>query len=296
MGKVFNITEEGLSKITMEAPQITNYIMVSKGELSNADKAEHLDIDYSDIGKTFEANTLVFAKFNGNLDAGMSSSFGETVVGWDLYKREKGSSYLRYVGFVSLLYNSITDYFVRNNMEYTYFLYPRGESVIGTPILSDPVTSGIWNWVILTATPTSDNENVLAVTGAYIFQGNVSTSKISNNSAGADAKNFTPYPKITKGHANYKSGTLSGLIGYVDTRTNEYVETLDMRDALLQLSTSNERMFLKSRSGDIWEIAIYNAISLDIADSSIRQQNTANVDWAEIASTSGISLVEGGGN
>jgi hypothetical protein len=166
---------------------------------------------------------------------------------------------------------------------------------MGSPIVSDKTTSRVWNWVIFTANASSnsesENENVLTVNNAYVFQGNVQTDAISNNSDSTVLKNFTQYPKVLKGTSNYKSGKLTALIGAVDFSTNTYVEADGLRDALFKLTTSQDRMFLKNRASDIWEVSIHQPISMSVSDTSSYQPNTATIEWTEIAALGDISLI-----
>lgn len=279
-----------LKSVKISGAQTANYIMVTEGTLTDSQKEELLNVEYSDADMQYSAKTLILAKFDDSLDAGNYTTNGVDIVGWDIYKQLAGTSNLQFVAAADSTQSEIIDCLVKNGQEYYYYLFPQGESVVGSPIVSQPISSNVWNWVLFTATE-SDTANVLNVTNSYVFQGNVDTGSISNNADSSVLKNFTRYPKIIKGTQNYRSGRLSALVGYIDTAGNTYTESSALRDAIFALSTNDERMFLKSRAGDIWEVSIHSAISMDVADKSPYQPHTATIDWTEIGSTSGLSLV-----
>ena len=169
-----------ITSISLGANQTTNYILVRDGQLTAAQMEEYLDIYFSDIAAPYTEETELFAKFNNTLDGGSYAAGGETIVGWDIYKQESGASNLQFVASLDVTQSKVTDYFVQNNQGYTYYAFPQGTASMGSPLVSDEATSFIWNWVLFTAEATSTN-NVLSVTAAYMFQGNVSSGDMSNN-------------------------------------------------------------------------------------------------------------------
>lgn len=279
-----------LTKIVLNGNQNCNFIWVKSGTLSDAEINEVVDVYFRDEDAPESANTLLFAKFNDSLEAGNYSTGGEAIVGWDIYKQRDGASNLQFVGAVSTSQSGIVDCLVENGQEYTYYLFPQGLSTMGSPIVSDPVSSIAWNWVLFTAEE-SDSKNLLIVKRAYIFQGNVETGSISNNAQSNVMQNFTAYPKIIKGTQNYRTGKLSALVGYVDTNGNTYTETAALREAIMDLSTSQDRMFLKNRAGDMWEVSVHEPVSLSVKDISPNQPHTASIEWTEVGTTNGISLI-----
>lgn len=279
-----------LTQVSMSGQLTANYIKVVEGTLSPEQKETMLDVYHSDADEIYDAKTLILAKFNGSLDGGSYSTGGETIVGWDIYKQKTGASNLQFVVSVPSSQAEVKDCLVENGQEYTYYLFPQGLSTMGSPIVSAPVSSNAWNWVLFTAEEGESN-GLLTVKSAYVFQGNVETGSISNNAQSNVMQNFTAYPKIIKGTQNYRTGKLSALVGYVDTNGNTYTETAALREAMMDLSTSQDRMFLKNRAGDMWEVSVHEPVSLTVKDISPNQPHTASIEWTEVGTTNGISLI-----
>lgn len=278
-----------ISLITLYGEQITDYVWVREGSFTEAELEDIFNVFTPDSDIEFTDGTLFLAKFNNTLSGGTYET-DEDITGWEIYKQKENNSQLEFVASMGVGTDFIVDHMVENGVKYVYYVFPTGTLAIGSPVISETVSSKAWNWVLFTATE-SEQENVLIATHAYVFQGNVASGSISNNSNSTVLNNFTKYPKIIKGTTNYKSGVLKSLIGYVDYTENTYTESAGLRDALMALSTSNERMFLKNRAGDIWEVSVHSAIAMETLDTSSWQPNTISLPWAEIADTSDLSLI-----
>ena len=221
---------------------------------------------------------------------------GFTITKWAVYRLETGTSALTHITDVLVTTTSITDYLVQNGKTYTYYIFATNELIYSAPLVSKKVGTKCWNWVLFvaeeeTADVTSD---LLTFKAAYAFQANVNSGTLSNNAAGQSFANFTRYPKIVKGTQNYLSGKLSALIGYVDQSSNVFVQPSNRMQALMDLSTLDNRMFLKNRAGDIWEVAVHEATEMTVQDSQSKQPYTASIPWVQVGSISGVSLTKEG--
>jgi hypothetical protein len=110
-----------LTSVVFNGAQIANFAWIKSGQLSQAEIETYLDVHFSDLNVSSDANTLFLAKFNGTLDAGSYADTGEQIVGWDIYKQKTGESILRYVGHVGATETQMVDHCVENGVEYTYY-------------------------------------------------------------------------------------------------------------------------------------------------------------------------------
>jgi hypothetical protein len=148
-----------------------------------------------------------------------------------------------------------------------------------------------WNWTLMECAET-EAENIYTVLAAYKFRLNVESGAVSNNNSPSILNNFTPYPKVQLAPQNYKSGTLSGLIGVVDWTAGQpkYIDTLAWRDAIYALSKTQNQLFLKNRKGDLLHIRISAPVTMTTADNTREQMQTVSLPWVEVGNADGVGL------
>lgn len=136
------------------------------------------------------------------------------------------------------------------------------------------------------------DEHIYYVQNAYVFANNVSSGSMSNNSAPNLLKNFTQYPTIQMDTANYKSGTLSALIGRVDQTENQYIDSVELANEIMDLSTDTRPKFLKDRKGNLMQVSISGAVVMTAGDAQPQQCYTVQLPWAEVGSVEDISIIQ----
>lgn len=71
----------------------------------------------------------------------------------------------------------------------------------------------------------------------------------------------------------------------------KYSDTVNLRDEIMELSTTRNTLFLKSRKGDLLEIRISAAVEVSTMDNSPTQAQTAKISWVEVGSTDDARIV-----
>lgn len=92
---------------------------------------------------------------------------------------------------------------------------------------------------------------------------------------------------------NYMGGTLQSLIGVI--KDGEYSDTIDLRDAIYNLSTTTNVLFLKNRKGDLLRIRPSGEISMETMDNSRQQAQTVSFPWVEVGDASDAAIYSLGG-
>ncbi|MHC1722437.1 MAG: hypothetical protein AB9836_04430 [Aminipila sp.] len=272
-------------EITIYGKQICDYFWIEKGK-SNDETI--FNIMNSEFEPSYRTKSRLCAKFNNNLKAGnmeekvLSTSF-------TFYREEVGKNKLEYVCNVSNEVNSVTDYLVKNQTNYRYFMFPKNDKYLGSLISSEEIKTMWWSWALIAATEIYGS-NECKAEAVYLFQGNVESGKISNNIQTNQLMNFTPYPIIQYASQNYKSATLGALIGKIDMENNKYVEPKELMNELMNLSNDGRRKFLKDRKGNLWEVAIL-PVNISVNDVSPMQEGKIEIEWAEIARVEDISVI-----
>lgn len=282
-----------------------NIILNSKktGDTGNKLTCDYLYISTSDFNMptienvpTWEDNNaLLIADFNDESLVAGNSEIRGNINGYQLRRKKSGDLHTTYVTTITENTKSrVIDYMTTNNSGYTYYLYPilttdtKKDAV--SPLVSDEVFTD-WDYWSLLVVDETEEENVFHLNKMFKFELNFESEDMSNNAIISVTPNFTPYPTVQYAPSNYWSGGLSSLCGYVSTIDCEYVQTPNMIKELKSLTSDTRRKFLKDIEGNIFEVKITAPISLHNEDNIREQPKTLKLQWTEVGSTDGISIV-----
>ncbi len=254
------------------------------------------DLTQYDYKPSYDGFTYMLALFTlaTGTDAG-SISAGSTITGFTLYRRDGTKSTLKRIADFSSDKSIVRDYGIPSQLEaHTYYLFPKSASTYTSPpVVSEPVNPVFWSWTLLDCVENSNGEYV--VQREFNFKNNISTSSVSNNNEPNVIKNFTQYPTVQPSPHNYQSGTLTSLIGGIEYSpiygSYRYVDTIELRNAIYNLSTKNDILFLKNRKGDVMQIGISEATEMSTNDNSKEQIQTMTLHWVEIGSTETKTII-----
>nr|DAQ94562.1 MAG TPA: hypothetical protein [Caudoviricetes sp.] len=285
----------GYNKITLYGQQICDYLHI-QGDDSNLDDLKYVDAEPSQ----WKENTLLSARFNGDLTAGNSSMLTR-ITGYEVRRRNGATPYTDYVCTIKESNsenksNFIIDYLVGNKTQYTYYLYPGLSSVkenkdlILSPNISEEVETK-WSCWSLLVVDDSDEDNVFYLNKMFKFGLNVSVDDMSNNASVSVVPNFTYYPTIQYGSTNYWSGGLTSLCGYVSCVDNEYTEPVNIKTELKSLTSDMRRKFLKDPDGSVYEVKITSPINISRKDGLSDGVKSIKIGWAEVGEVSGKSVI-----
>ena len=271
--------------------QLCDYFEIINGEPSVQSIADA--IIYGTYVPVADGDDYFLADWTHGIDAGSLDIGGDKVIGFAVYRETDSGAILEKIAETDAQTEYVYDYGATpGNNAYTYYLFPIGQNTyISAPVVSESISPCWFNWTLMECEETED-DRIFSVLAAYRFKFNVETGPISNNNAPSVMNNFTPYPKVQLAPQNFKSGMISGLIGGVTWESGQpqYVDTRELRDAIMALSVSPNPMFLKNRKGDLWRVKISSAISMTTADATAEQIQTASIPWVEVGSADGVSL------
>lgn len=291
-----------IRSLTLNSRQDVDYLWVggasatsylSSSILNSADYNPALDTNASAIP------TVFYCDFSNEFNAGSSiTSAGVNYAGMAIYRKAVDEGTLSFVTFSEVGNTSIIDYGARNNKEYEWYAFPTSDEnkTMSDALISNRVTPRIWRWAILECSNATDDGftpqyiNKYNIVKEYAFSANLSSGTIGNNNKNAVYDNFTQYPTIMRSEQNYKSGTLSALIGIIGADAR-YYDDIEMRDAIYNLSTTNNTLFLRNNKGDLMEIAIVDQISMTTQDNTAELVTTASIPWVEVGTADNVSIV-----
>ena len=284
-------TQQALTSIRVDGSMTVDYVEIFKGVVSQ----ETIDsaIQEGDYEAGSGANDYFLADFTNGIDGTNLHVGDQTVLGFALYRRRQAENLLSHVLDAEINSTCIYDYAVQSQQgPYTYYLFPIGDKTyISQPLTTDPISPCFWDWSLMECAATADKStfNVLA---EYRFGKNLTSSAMGNNNRPNVLMNFTRYPTVQLAPQNYKSGTLSSLIGHIDySEGARYYDTVSLMEKLYALSLSGNPLFLKDRKGHLLRVRISGEISMQTMDNAREQAQTISLPWAEVGSAEGVSLI-----
>lgn len=213
--------------------------------------------------------------------------------GYAVYRRESTESVLMKIADVDATTGQLRDYSAKSGHSYVYYIFPIGTlAYLTEPMISEPVPVQYWIWAILEAQEGADG--IYHLLRSYLFrmgEGGVKEGQFSNNNVPQLLKNFTRYPTRQPETSNYLTGNVSGYIGTVDWTKGGYADTVAQSDAIFQLSTSQNAIFLLDPKGHFLRVHTSEAIAMTVKTKTMALPQTMTVGWAEVGSTEQISVI-----
>lgn len=278
-----NVYQVGIVSAIISGEQSCNYFWINEGALSSTEISQILSDSAFEPSWNSQSNLL--ALFESDINAG-NLSFS----GYSIYREEVGTNAQSHVVDISLNIAAIIDFGAKSQSTYIYRAFSTGSGeFLSNPLVSNQITPVFWSPTIV-GTETDEN-GIEIVETENRFSANVETAEMSNNNAPNMLENFTPYPLRQPKNSNYRSGSLTAMLGTANSTTNAYVDTDAEYDALLALSTTQNNLYLKTRKGAIYNVVTAGAIKAKVGDQYIEQPYTVTVPWAEIGSMDGVSIV-----
>lgn len=239
---------------------------------------------------TLNSNSVALVTFDSgdNNDNGITySSLGYT---FSVYREKNNSNQLELVAKIQEGNLSLLDFNVSNNNTYTYYIFKENDDYTSIANVSNDVQTCWWNWSITGFIEDSNGNYVLDTNNVWQFDLNIETADVNQNISKTVQNNFTQYPKISTAKMNYRSSSITCLLGNI--RNDVYVETADLKQAWNDFCTSTDIKLLKDRKGNKFLVEIISSSS-KVADESREQYNTITFGWTEVGPTDDLVMIGG---
>lgn len=270
-----------INKISLFGQQDCDYLFISSAALSESEKTAFWDgsLDFSTIPSYF------YTDFDGSTNGGGIGS--AKISSLSIYRRTPGEDVLTHISDTTPdTGNAMIDCSAIPGKCYTYYAYGTGQQSTSA-LTSEAVTLCAWDWALFSCT--QDAGGVYHPQEIFLFSNNVSSGSVSNNNSPGIMQNFTRYPTVQPAPQNYRSGTLTSLIGAVTGGV--YSDTIELRNAIVGLSTAARTLFLKNRKGDIMRVTLSGPVEMETMDETAAQAQTVTLPWAEIGSAENASII-----
>ena len=283
------------NKIILYGEQVCDYIYIQK-DAPGESAFSRVDEEPSAWSDT----TSLYANFNNKenrLAAGDSEVSG-SIEGYEIYRKKYDESHAKYIGTVKKggaeVSDLMIDFAAKNGVDYTYYLYPNVDVTKGGAPLSPFVTKQLsidcpfWSLFIVDET---EEDNVFYLDKMFKFELNLQVDDMSNNAQISITQNFTKYPTIQYGAANYWSGSLTSLCGFISANDVDYIQNTNMINELKNISSDTRRKFLKDTDGNLWEVNVSAPINISTDNATQQMVKSLKFSWVEVGDAENVSII-----
>lgn len=284
-------TQQNISSAQLTGEQTCNYFLIIDGNgndiLPSLQNPSFIP-QWSNGGQYV---VDLFADFNGTTEGGTSTDSG---TGYRIYRRSLTGGEYKEIATLPSTITTIKDYGIKSGETYTYdfYAYDANGAFMGVRTTeTTPIVKQFKRFSLL-STQYNDEDGCYHVVKEYQFSCNIQDMAISNNNSPSFVQNFTRYPTRMKSSANYASGTLQALIGFVDMKSYKYWDSTALMDELNSLSTTDNTLFLRDMKGHLWMVATSSAIQQTSTQKTREMQVTISLPWTEIGDASAVSIIQ----
>ncbi|MEH7207625.1 hypothetical protein V7094_15505 [Priestia megaterium] len=242
-----------------------------------------LDTSVSDVPSkpsSWSIQTIMDAKFTGDLDAGSLGADGFKVTRVQLYRTVYGTESWELVTEFDYdeaynMYN-FTDRYVQNGVTYQYAIVPVANEVMGERLVSDTVDVS-YHGIFLTDRKENKRLEFDITLGDISHNTNSSVNEPLNGQ----------FPIVVFGNSNYRSGNLS-VLPISDATKNLYGAGIDKmqeqinRTSWLDFLNNCKAKVLRIDSGVLMLVVTMNAKETHMDGDNLRDLATLSFDYTEI--------------
>jgi hypothetical protein len=236
----------GINPFQSYSPPVRNikYIEMKNGIFDEVHIREKTDgIDTSNVKEDWQLDTILLARFLGDLEAGNINNGGIQIVKFAIKRRglnEINSLTLGYKDFVNNNQFVFDDY-TQSNDDYVYSIVPVGENGLEGSENSAIVSSDFAGWHIL------DRESNQVVS-FDTFLGSENSIDVSFNQSRTQIDTLSKYPKFVYTDQQYNTFQLKGLF-----IAEDWQKTGKMyKDILDQFVLSHKPFLVKNGEGNVY--------------------------------------------
>lgn len=126
-----------------------------------------------------------------------------------------------------------------------------------------------------------DNAGRYFVGDIWRFTADIQNTTVTQNINRYLHVGYNQYPTTSSVDVNYMSGTLSGMIGYMNCATKEYIDDITLVKEWRKFITQPSLFMLKSQKGDVWFVNITDNPMTEYQEDYYKIPTTFSFNWVE---------------
>lgn len=198
--------------------------------------------------------------------------------------------------------NTYRDYKVGSNVEYTYTIIPfeftgsNDGDVDYKSITSNPAKVKFNHWTISPITYLHKEFDLIdyyTCNKSWKLIAEIDDVTITQNLNRTLHIGSGVLPSVSTNNSNYATGTLSGMLGYMDCNTKKWVDDINLIKEWREFITQNKQFLLQSPKGDVWVVSVSDNPTTEYEQGS-HIATYVSFNWVETEKADNIIISFGG--
>lgn len=194
--------------------------------------------------------------------------------------------------------NGFNDYTASTHAKYKYMVVPyddgTGDDInIYKALMTDEFEIDSYGYTITAIKDTNldaDNYPFYLIGDTWKFIADIEDTTMTQNTSKELHVGSGKYSTVTKTEVDYLSGTVSGMIGYLECNNNKYIDDIELVKAWRRFISQDCKFILRSQKGDVWLVNVIDMPTTAYQENNINFPTRFTFSWAECGDVNDILI------
>ena len=187
---------------------------------------------------------------------------------------------------------NVIDYAFPTHGNYVYKITGLlGNGAICDGTVKVPVSPNLTGYTITNISQGGDGKYIAG--DIWRFSADIKNTTVTQNIDRYLHIGYGQYPVTSSTDVDYLSGTLTGMLGYLNCETKEYTDDITLVKEWRKFITQSTMFMLKSQKGDVWFVNIVDNPTTEYQEDHHKFPTSFSFNWAEVARDITVSQIYG---
>ena len=187
---------------------------------------------------------------------------------------------------------SVIDYAFPTHGNYVYKITGLlGNGAVCDGTVEVPVSPNLTGYTITNISQGGDGKYIAG--DIWRFSADIKNTTVTQNIDRYLHIGYGQYPVTSSTDVDYLSGTLTGMLGYLNCETKEYTDDITLVKEWRKFITQPTMFMLKSQKGDVWFVNIVDNPTTEYQEDHHKFPTSFSFNWVEVARDITVSQIYG---
>ena len=187
---------------------------------------------------------------------------------------------------------SVIDYAFPTHGNYVYKITGLlGNGAVCDGTMEVPVSPNLTGYTITNISQGGDGKYIAG--DIWRFSADIKNTTVTQNIDRYLHIGYGQYPVTSSTDVDYLSGTLTGMLGYLNCETKEYTDDITLVKEWRKFITQPTMFMLKSQKGDVWFVNIVDNPTTEYQEDHHKFPTSFSFNWVEVARDITVSQIYG---